>query len=375
MKTNKKKVILGLSGGVDSSVCAYLLKDKYDTLCVYMKNWDSTTNYDVLGNPTINDDICPQEKDYNDAKIIADSLGLKIEKIDFSKEYWDYVFSYFLDEYKKNRTPNPDVLCNNEIKFKAFLNYSFNNLNADFIAMGHYAQKVLYNGVYHLKKGFDKSKDQSYFLCQLSLDQISKAIFPIGHLDKSKVRKIASDNNLYTANKKDSTGICFIGERNFNLFLKNYIPAKPGNICLEDETIVGKHQGLINYTLGQRKGLGLGTINDIDGPWYVYKKDVTTNTLYICNNDNIINLSSNKAYVTNLVWRDKLVDGKYLAKFRYRQKDNEVSIHFIDKNNIVVEYDSIDAVTPGQFCAIYNEDEICLGGGIIDKVFFNDIQR
>lgn len=371
-KNKKTKVILGLSGGVDSSVCAYLLKEQnYDVTCMYMKNWDSVTNYDILGNPTINDEICPQEKDYNDAKKVADSLNLPIKKVDFVKEYWDNVFTYFLNEYKNNRTPNPDVLCNNEIKFKAFLNKALEE-NADYIAMGHYARKEFINGKYHLLKGIDKNKDQSYFLCQLTPYQISKALFPIGNLNKEEVRQIAKKLNLATALKKDSTGICFIGERNFNKFLQNYLPAQKGDICFLDGTIVGKHNGLMNYTIGQRKGLGLGTINNIDGPWFVCGKDVAKNILYICNNDNIDYLKSDKALITDVVWRGDYLDKNYYCKFRYRQKDVKCEIKFIDETSFNVFYNDVIAVTPGQFCAVYDENDICLGGGIINKVYYKE---
>lgn len=374
LSNKRKKVILGLSGGVDSAVALYILKEQgYDVTAVFMRNWDSALNRDILGNPTTQDDICPQEQDYQDALKVANQLGVKLERVDFVKEYWDRVFEYFLEEYKLNRTPNPDVLCNNEIKFKAFLDYAMTK-DVDYIAMGHYARIVRDEDGTKLLKGIDKNKDQSYFLSQLTEAQISKALFPVGDIDKTEVRTIAAKLNLAVSDKKDSTGICFIGERDFNKFLANYLPAKPGKMKRLDGTILGEHMGLMNYTIGQRKGLGIGTFENLEGPWFVVGKDLKTNTLLVENKDNLQYLKSDQATIINYVWRAKKEDGKYMAKFRYRQADQPVEVKFIDDNTFIVKYDNISAVTPGQVCAIYKGDE-CVGSGFIDKVFYKGEKR
>ena len=377
MKLNsnkKKKVILGLSGGVDSAVSLYILKKQgYDVTAVFMRNWDSALNRDILGNPSLTDDQCPQEKDYQDALKVANQLGVKLERVDFVKEYWDKVFTYFLDEYKLNRTPNPDVLCNNEIKFKAFLDYAMTK-DVDYIAMGHYARVNREDGLVKLLKGIDKNKDQSYFLSQLTEAQLEKALFPIGDLDKSEVREIAHELGLAVMDKKDSTGICFIGERDFNKFLANYVPAKPGLMKRLDGTVIGNHQGLMNYTIGQRRGLGIGTLDGLDGPWFVVGKDLKSNTLLVENKDNLDYLKSDEAHITNYVWRGKRENGNYMAKFRYRQADQKVSVEFVDDNKFIVRYDNIKAVTPGQVCAIYKGDE-CVGSGFIDVVYHEGKER
>jgi len=369
-----KKVILGLSGGVDSAVALYILKKQgYDVIAVFMRNWDSALNRDILGNPTSFDDICPQERDYQDALKVANQLGVKLERVDFIKEYWDRVFTYFLDEYKLNRTPNPDVLCNNEIKFKAFLDYAMTK-DVDYIAMGHYARVEHTKDGSKLLKGIDKNKDQSYFLSQLTSEQLSKALFPVGDIDKTEVREIAHKLGLVVKDKKDSTGICFIGERDFNKFLSNYLPAKPGKMKRLDGTVIGDHYGLMNYTIGQRKGLGIGTLDGLDGPWYVVGKDLKTNTLLVENKDNLDYLKSDEATIINYVWRGPKVNGKYNAKFRYRQADQPVEVEFIDDNKMIVRYKDIKAVTPGQVCAIYDGD-VCLGSGFIDEVFYKKERR
>ena len=247
-----KKVVIGLSGGVDSSVAAILLKEQgYEVIGLFMRNWDSTINNDYLGNPNLNESICPQEQDYNDALKVADKIGISLYRIDFIKEYWDDVFTYFLDELKKGRTPNPDIMCNKYIKFSAFVKEA-KRLGADYIATGHYAK--MENG--RLMRSKEKNKDQTYFLSQLSKEQLENVIFPLGDIEnKSEVREIAKKYDLVTASKKDSTGICFIGERNFKNFLKNYLPSKEGDMVnIDTNKIVGKHQGLMYYTIGQRKG-------------------------------------------------------------------------------------------------------------------------
>ncbi|MDR2867889.1 MAG: tRNA 2-thiouridine(34) synthase MnmA [Acholeplasmatales bacterium] len=368
-----KKIVLGLSGGVDSAVSALLLKESgWDVTCVFMRNWDASANYDISGNPTIDDEICPQEQDFLDAQKVADQLGLKLIKVNFTQIYWDKVFNYFLSEYAKGRTPNPDVLCNNEIKFKAFIQWAQENLETDYIAMGHYATIKEVNGVCQLARSKDALKDQTYFLSNLSLQQIQKVVFPIGNLLKEEVRALAIKNNLAVATKKDSTGICFIGERNFSLFLANYLQPVVGDIRSLDGTFLKKHQGLINYTIGQRKALGLGGSRDSTKPWYVVKKDLSTNTLYV-EREGHPYLISNNAILEQVVLRMQPTQ-KLTCKFRHRGAYVNCSLKVLEDNKIHIFYDDSKAVTPGQFCSIY-QDDICLGSGIIDLVFYNDEAR
>ena len=356
-----KKVVIGMSGGVDSSVAAYLLKEQgYEVIGLFMRNWDSLINNDIMGNPTIENDICSQEQDYNDAIDVCKTLDIPLHRVDFVKEYWDYVFTYFLDELKKGRTPNPDVMCNKYIKFDYFIKEA-KRLGADYIATGHYA-RVIDNKLY---RGLDDNKDQSYFLCELNKKQLENVIFPVGELNKEEVRKIALKLNLSIAIKKDSTGICFIGERNFKNFLKNYLPSKEGNIVnIENKEVIGKHIGLMYYTIGQRRGLDIGGSSD---KLYVVGKDLDKNILYVCYGDDNEYLYSDEAIIEefNLI-SDKRVD-KCTAKFRYRQKDNDVMVTYLDNNEILVKYNRVKSVTPGQICVLYNNDE-CLGGGIIKEV-------
>lgn len=372
------KVILGLSGGVDSSVALKLLKDEgYDVEAMFMRNWDSAANHDILGNPDIDDDVCPQEKDYQDAKRVAEELGIKLNRVDFIEEYWDTVFTYFLEEYKKGRTPNPDIMCNKYIKFNAFLQHA-SALGADYIAMGHYARVRHEKEKSYLLRGVDRNKDQSYFLCMISQAQLRRALFPIGHLTKPEVRQIAKEANLYTAQKKDSTGICFIGERNFKQFLKNYLPSQPGNMVTLDGKILGRHDGLMYYTIGQRKGLGIGGSNEFDNAaWFVCGKDLENNELIVGQGHDSIYLISDTAVASSCNWiADIPEEGKpYTAKFRYRQEDNPVNLHFLDGNRIRVSYpQGVRAVTPGQAVAIY-DGEICMGGAIIDEVYYQGERR
>lgn len=370
---SKTKVILGLSGGVDSATALINLKEEgYDVEAVYMRNWDSTTNNDLLGNPTINDDVCPQEKDYQDALKVANTLNIKLHRIDFIEEYWEHVFKYFLDEYHHFRTPNPDVLCNKEIKFKAFLKYA-ENLGADYIAMGHYA-RVVHGDKHYLLRGKDVNKDQTYFLCQLSNKQLAKSLFPIGHMIKTDVRLKASEYGLDVATKKDSTGVCFIGERNFKEFLKNYLPANPGNMETIDGKIVGRHDGIMYYTIGQRKGLAIGGPGDA---WFVCGKDHKRNVLIVGQGEDQELLYANRVIVKNMnfINTPNFTSAKLQAKFRYRQADNDVMVKIIDENIIeVCCLEPVKAITPGQFCVLY-DGEYCLGGGIIDEVYMNDIKR
>ena len=366
----KKKVIVGLSGGVDSAVACLLLKQQgYEVEGMFMRNWDSSLNNDILGNPNDLNDVCPQEKDYMDAVETARLLDIPLHRVDFVEEYWNNVFQYFINEYNNNRTPNPDILCNKEIKFKCFLDKA-NELGCDYIAMGHYARIIHENDKHTLLRGIDNNKDQTYFLCQLSQKQIEKALFPIGHLEKTEVRRIAIENNLNVAKKKDSTGVCFIGERNFKEFLKNYILAKPGNMCTLDGKVVGKHDGIMYYTIGQRHGLGIGGPGEA---WFVIGKRPKDNVLLVGQGDEQEYLFSNRCIVIGVNWMHEKFDGikKCSAKFRYRQKDVNVEIKFIGKDTLEVVYlDKSKAVTPGQ-AAVFYDGDVVLGGGTIDKVYMD----
>lgn len=376
----KKKVMIGLSGGVDSAVAAYLLiQQGYEVAGGFMRNWDSQVNNDVLGNPTINDDVCPQEKDYQDAKKVADKLGIPLYRIDFIKEYWDYVFSYFLDEYKKGRTPNPDIFCNKYIKFETFRKFAFDN-GFDMIAMGHYAKKIEKDGVFYLEKSFDRNKDQTYFLSQINYEQLKDCLFPLGDIDKTEVRRIAHELDLVVADKKDSTGVCFIGERNFKQFLNNYLPSKKGDIVdVNSHKVVGHHDGVLYYTIGQRKGLGIGGIKGIDPKsWFVVAKDVKNNILYVSQGDDNEYLLSDRALISNINWINmpKPTNSMHVGcKFRYRQQDNFVTLKFIDDDIVELIYDEpIKSVTPGQ-AAVFYDGDVMLGGGIIDRVFYKGKEK
>jgi len=357
-----KKVVIGMSGGVDSSVAAILLKNQgYEVIGLFMRNWDASLNNDFLGNPTLNQNICPQEQDYNDALKVCKQIGIPLHRIDFVKEYWDYVFTYFLEELKLGRTPNPDIMCNKYIKFDMFVKEA-KKLEADYIATGHYAR--IENG--KLLKAVDHNKDQTYFLSQLSKKQLSHVLFPIGNLDKPEVRKLASEYNLVTSKKKDSTGICFIGERNFTKFLENYLPNIPGKIInIETNEVIGNHIGLMYYTIGQRKGLNLG---GNDERTFVVGKNLNRNILYVAHGDDNEYLYSDSAIIDTINWIGDTKPNKCCAKFRYRQQDNPVNMEYIDDNHILVTYSQgIKAVTPGQACVFYKDDE-CLGGGLIKEV-------
>ena len=370
------KVMIGLSGVVDSAVAAYLLKKQgYEVIAGFMRNWDSMLNNDFLGNPNSDADICPQEKDYNDAKKVADQLGIELYRIDFVKEYWDNVFTYFLDEYKKGRTPNPDILCNKYIKFDAFMKFAMSQ-GADYVATGHYAIVNHEDEVSKMYKGIDSNKDQTYFLCKLSQEQLKKSLFPLGNIEKSEVRKIANELDLEIANKKDSTGVCFIGERNFKEFLKNYIPAKKGNIVDRiSGKVVGTHEGVMYYTIGQRKGLGIGGLKNHDnGSWFVVGKDVKENILYVVQGDESEYLLADSCLVTGVNWIEGRMPENNLrchAKFRYRQPDQDVILEIIDSETVRVKcVNPVKAITSGQEAVFYYNDE-CLGGGTIDKVYRN----
>ena len=375
METKKKRprVVVGLSGGVDSAVSVIKLQEAgYDVEGMFMRNWDSSINNDILGNPHTNDSICPQEIDYMDAVKTAEELGIKLTRIDFVEEYWQRVFSYFLDEYRANRTPNPDILCNKEIKFKAFLDKAM-EMGFDYIAMGHYA-RVVHEPEIQLLRGLDRNKDQSYFLCQLTKEQLYKALFPIGEMTKPEVRALAKKYNLSIAEKKDSTGVCFIGERNFKQFLENYLPAKKGKIMTLDGEVVGEHDGIMYYTIGQRKGLGLGGAGNA---WFVLGKDAEKNILLVGRGENQEYLFSNRAIVSKINWIGPEFVGELccLAKFRYRGIDNKVVIKWLDKDKMEVRYEEkAKAVTPGQEAVFYDGERL-LGGGTIDEVYMNEEKR
>lgn len=368
------KVLVGLSGGVDSAVCAYLLqKQGYEVTAAFMRNWDAAVNNDVLGNPTIRDEICPQEKDYQDALAVAASLGIELLRVDFVKEYWDDVFSNFISEHLKGRTPNPDILCNKYIKFAAF--YAFaRSKGFEKVATGHYARIVKNEAGYQLLKGLDSNKDQSYFLAQIDRNVLANTLFPLGELDKSEVRKIALEMNIPVAEKKDSTGICFIGERNFKQFLNNYLPSKEGDIIdVLTKKAVGRHNGVMYYTIGQRKGLGIGGGK---GRLFVVGKNVETNELYVASQDEDIWLYSDSCLVSDFnPLADFEIPKQCQAKFRYRQKDNPVTIERYSPELVLVKYpQKIKAVTPGQQAVFYDGD-ICLGGGVIEKTFIGEIEH
>ena len=366
------KILVGLSGGVDSAIAAYLLKEQgHEVTCCFMRNWDSMANNDFLGNPTINDDVCPQEQDYMDALSVAKSLGLELLRVDYVKEYWDNVFDTFLKEYNRGRTPNPDILCNKYIKFDSFLNFA-KAKGFDKIATGHYAKKAYINNKAVILKASDLNKDQTYFLCQISKEALDYTLFPLGDIDKPEVRRLAEKLQLTIAKKKDSTGVCFIGERDFRKFLQNYLPAKSGNIIdIETHKVLKQHQGVLFYTIGQRKGLDIGGEG---GPWFVVGKDVIKNELYVASGDDNNYLKSDSCLVTDVNWLYDIEDEiDACCKFRYRQKDNPVHIKKINDNTVLLTYPQlVKAVTCGQEAVFYLND-ICLGGGVIDKVYRNNV--
>ena len=372
------KVMVGLSGGVDSAVAAYLLKKQgYEVVAGFMRNWDAMANGDYLGNPTVNDDQCPQEKDYQDALKVAEKLGIPLLRVDFIKEYWDHVFSFFISEYECGRTPNPDILCNKYIKFDAFLEFAKKN-GCNMIAMGHYAKRIEKDGHYYLMKCKDTNKDQTYFLSQINEEQIKSCLFPLGDIDKPEVRKIAHELGLESVmDKKDSTGVCFIGERNFREFLKNYIPAQKGNIVdIDTGKKVGEHRGVYYYTIGQHKGLGIGGISgETATGWFIVKKDAKKNILYVTRGDAQKYLMSNKCIVRklNFINKDEEFPQKVGVKFRYRQVDHPATINLIN-GEIVCEYDYYKAVTPGQEAVFYNKEGLMIGSGTIDEVYRDNIR-
>ncbi|MEK3890624.1 tRNA 2-thiouridine(34) synthase MnmA [Bacillus sp. FSL K6-3431] len=353
------RVVVGMSGGVDSSVAALLLKEQgYDVIGIFMKNWDDT---DENG-------VCTATEDYNDVIRVCNQIGIPYYAVNFEKQYWDKVFTYFLDEYKAGRTPNPDVMCNKEIKFKAFLEHAM-KLGADYLATGHYARVDDVDGEVKMLRGIDTNKDQTYFLNQLSQAQLEKVMFPIGNIDKKHVREIAKEAGLATAAKKDSTGICFIGERNFKEFLSGYLPAQKGIMTTLVGEKIGNHDGLMYYTIGQRHGLGIGGAGD---PWFVVGKDLEKNVLYVEQGFDHPSLYSDSITAVNISWvSDRAKPDTFVctAKFRYRQPDEEVEVRLLPNGDVnVIFANPVRAVTPGQAVVFYKGEE-CLGGGTIDKVY------
>ena len=361
---DRKKIVIGMSGGVDSAVSALLLKQQgYDVIGLFMNNWEEK---DENG-------VCSATEDYEDVKRVCNKIGIPYYSVNFAKEYMDRVFSIFLSEYKKGRTPNPDVLCNREIKFGPFLEYA-NLLGADYIATGHYCKLEEKDGYFYLKKARDKSKDQSYFLNQLNQNQLSRVIFPLADILKTEVRKIALQYKLDNAKKKDSTGVCFIGERNFKKFLQQYIPAKKGEIVDTSGRVVGQHDGVLYYTLGQRKGLNIGGLSGGNGErWFVLEKDVINNRLIVSQgeDDKLFSSSLDAKEFNWIPFIPKDKSFKCFAKFRYRQPDQEVKVEILDDIVKVIFLDKQRAVTPGQYVVLYDENENCLGGGVIDKIYFD----
>ncbi len=362
-EAGRNTVIVGMSGGVDSSVAALLLKRAgWKVIGLFMKNWEDDDD----------DEYCSSREDLIDAMAAADTIGIDMEVVNFSAEYKEHVFAEFLREYQAGRTPNPDVLCNSEIKFKAFLDHAL-QLGADRIATGHYAQVREVNGVrgeFQLLKAEDGTKDQSYFLYRLSQTPLSKTLFPLGHLYKREVRKIAQSAGLANHDKKDSTGICFIGERPFREFLQRYLPMSHGEIrALDSNKVLGKHQGLMYYTLGQRDGLGIGGVRgEPELPWYVASKDMQKNILYVVQGHEHPALLNDKLNAMNLSWisaRPPHTHWVYTAKSRYRQPDAPCEVESVDAEHCEVHFAAPQwAITPGQSVVIY-ESKVCLGGGII----------
>lgn len=354
-------IIVGISGGVDSSVAAYLLKQQgYEVQGLFMKNWEEDDTQDY----------CNATEDLKDAQAVCDKLDIPLHTANFSSEYWDNVFEDFLSEYKAGRTPNPDILCNREIKFKVFLEHA-ERLGADAIATGHYVHSGQQNEKWQLLRGLDPNKDQSYFLYTLGQQQLAKSVFPVGEIHKPEVREIAEQQGFVTHDKKDSTGICFIGERPFREFLSQFIPAQQGDMITPDGEVVGQHQGVMYYTLGQRKGLQIGGLRQSTGePWYVIGKDVKTNQLIVGQGHNHPLLFSQNVTANQLSWvsgETPELPYRCTAKTRYRQTDQPCTITEINQDGYQIVFDQPQrAVTPGQSIVFY-DGAACLGGGIIEQ--------
>ncbi len=359
-KNSKPRVIVGMSGGVDSSVAALLLLEQgYQVEGLFMKNWEEDDN----------EDYCSAAVDLADAQSVSNQLGIKLHTANFSSEYWDRVFAYFLAEYKAGRTPNPDVICNKEIKFKAFLDHAL-NLGADKIATGHYARIAVDQDQVQLLKGVDNNKDQSYFLHMLNQYQLSHSLFPVGEIEKPRVREIAQQAGFDTANKKDSTGICFIGERKFKDFLQRFLPAQPGEIINPEGEVIGEHHGLMYYTLGQRQGLGIGGLKSAsEQPWFVVKKDLPNNQLIAAQGHQHPLLLSKQLRASQLHWVTGHAPAQQFqcyAKTRYRQLDQVCIVTLNSNDDCSVEFEQQQrAITAGQSVVFYRGDQ-CLGGAIID---------
>ena len=358
-KPKETRVIVGMSGGVDSSVAALLLLEQgYQVEGLFMKNWDEDDGTEY----------CTAKADLADAEQVCQTLGIKLHTANFAAEYWDNVFEYFLAEYKAGRTPNPDILCNREIKFKVFLEYA-QILGADLIATGHYARRVEENGQYFLHKGLDNNKDQSYFLHAVGEQEFAKTLFPVGELEKPAVRALAEKHHLVTHNKKDSTGICFIGERRFSDFLKQYLPAQAGEIVTDTGNIIGEHQGLMYHTIGQRQGLGIGGVkNASDAPWYVVDKDLEKNQLVVAQGSDHKRLFHSRLSANQTHWINndpKVTELRCQAKIRYRQSDQACTVFINGDHTLDVSFDLPQrAVTPGQSLVLYHGEK-CLGGAVI----------
>ena len=363
---NNQKVIIGMSGGVDSSVAALLLIEQgYEVEGLFMKNWEEDDE----------DDYCAAAVDLKDAEAVCESLGIKLHAINFSSEYWDRVFKHFLDEYSAGRTPNPDILCNKEIKFRAFLEHA-KTLGADKIATGHYARIGKYKNKTQLLRGSDSNKDQSYFLHALNQYQLSHTLFPLGEYDKPTIRELAKTHNLTTHDKKDSTGICFIGERRFSTFLAQYLPAKPGDIRTIDNETIGKHNGLMYYTLGQRKGLGIGGLkNSEEEPWYVVEKNLLNNELIVAQGHNHPAMFHDRLETAQVNWIEGIepeaikTTNNLTSKIRYRQSDQKCTLQSVGEERYIVDFEKAQrAITPGQSIVFYQND-VCLGGGVIETMY------
>ena len=355
-----KNIIVGMSGGVDSSVTALLLLEQgHNVTGLFMKNWEEDDGTE----------FCTAMQDLADAQQVCDTLGIELKTANFAAEYWDEVFEVFLSEFKAARTPNPDILCNKHVKFKAFLHYAIEDLGADFIATGHYARVSENNGEFQLLKGLDPSKEQSYFLYTLGQKPLSRTLFPIGHLHKTEIRAIAEKAGFANAKKKDSTGICFIGERKFSEFLKRYLPTQPGEMRTPEGKFIAPHHGLMYYTLGQRQGLGIGGVKDApDEPWYVLDKDVVNNILIVGQGHNHPLMLHNSLIADQLDWCSNRSLTETLickAKTRYRQEDQDCVVTPLENGCVEVIFSQPQrAITEGQSVVFYQSD-VCLGGGII----------